>query len=126
MNQFMASERSFEARVIKARDKELKYQKLNYTIELCIDVLWNGIWNGSPIIVTLVTFWHHAVVRNIIPTPSTAFTSYDILDADFDAVLNEMKFALNALPETIISVLQVRRHRLLSELFDNVCPDPRA
>ncbi|KAJ7240591.1 multidrug resistance-associated ABC transporter [Mycena rebaudengoi] len=94
MLKFMAWERSFEARVIKVRDKELKYQKLNYTIE----VLWNGIWNGSPIIVTLVAFWHYAVVRNIILTPSTAFTSI--------IVFNEMKFALNALPETIISLLQ--------------------
>lgn len=29
----MAWERSFEARVIKVREKELKFQKLNYTIE---------------------------------------------------------------------------------------------
>jgi hypothetical protein len=29
----MAWERSFEARVLKIREKELKYQKLNYTIE---------------------------------------------------------------------------------------------
>ena len=38
--QFMAWERSFEARVHKIRERELKYQKLNYTIE----VLWNAIW----------------------------------------------------------------------------------
>jgi hypothetical protein len=30
----MAWERSFEARVLKIRAKELKYQKLNYTIEV--------------------------------------------------------------------------------------------
>jgi hypothetical protein len=30
----MAWERSFEARVLKVREKELKYQKLNYTIEV--------------------------------------------------------------------------------------------
>ena len=30
----MAWERSFEARVLKIRDRELKYQKLNYTIEV--------------------------------------------------------------------------------------------
>ena len=30
----MAWERSFEARVLKIREKELKYQKLNYTIEV--------------------------------------------------------------------------------------------
>ena len=32
----MAWERSFEARVLKIRDRELKYQKLNYTIEVGI------------------------------------------------------------------------------------------
>jgi hypothetical protein len=31
----MAWERSFEARVIKVREKELRFQKLNYTIEAC-------------------------------------------------------------------------------------------
>ena len=36
----MAWERSFEKRVLKIRERELKYQKLNYTIE----VLWNAIW----------------------------------------------------------------------------------
>jgi hypothetical protein len=30
----MAWERSFEKRVIKVREKELSYQKLNYTIEV--------------------------------------------------------------------------------------------
>ena len=32
----MAWERSFEKKILKIRDKELKYQKLNYSIE----VLW--------------------------------------------------------------------------------------
>ncbi|KAI0754233.1 multidrug resistance-associated ABC transporter [Daedaleopsis nitida] len=94
MLKFMAWERSFEARVHKIRERELKYQKLNYTIE----VLWNAIWNGSPILVTLVAFWHYAVVREQVLTPSIAFTSI--------SVFNEMKFALNALPETLINMLQ--------------------
>ena len=34
ITQFMAWERSFEKRVMKIRAKELKYQKLNYTIEV--------------------------------------------------------------------------------------------
>lgn len=34
MLKFMAWERNFEARVLKVREKELKYQKLNYTIEV--------------------------------------------------------------------------------------------
>ncbi|KAJ8693740.1 hypothetical protein PTI98_008710 [Pleurotus ostreatus] len=94
MLKFMAWERSFEARVLKIREKELKYQKLNYTIE----TLWNAIWNGSPILVTLVSFWHFAVYRQQILTPSIAFTSLSIF--------TEMRFALNALPETFINLLQ--------------------
>ncbi|KAG5650246.1 hypothetical protein H0H81_000167 [Sphagnurus paluster] len=94
MLKFMAWERNFEAKVLKVREKELKYQKLNYSIE----TLWNAIWNGSPILVTLVSFWHFAVVRQQVLTPSIAFTSI--------IVFNEMKFALNALPETFINLLQ--------------------
>ncbi|GJE85243.1 multidrug resistance-associated ABC transporter [Phanerochaete sordida] len=94
MLKFMAWERSFEARVLKIRDRELKYQKLNYSIE----TLWNAIWNGSPILVTLVAFWHFAVYRGQVLTPSIAFTCI--------SVFNEMKFALNALPETLINMLQ--------------------
>ncbi|KAG5641131.1 hypothetical protein DXG03_005945 [Asterophora parasitica] len=94
MLKFMAWERNFEAKVLKVREKELKYQKLNYSIE----TLWNAIWNGSPILVTLVSFWHYTVVRQELLTPSTAFTSI--------IVFNEMKFALNALPETFINLLQ--------------------
>ena len=53
----MAWERNFEKRVLKIREKELKYQKLNYTIEVCLvlfflcrfsdsdsQTLWNAIW----------------------------------------------------------------------------------
>ncbi|KAI0792249.1 multidrug resistance-associated ABC transporter [Abortiporus biennis] len=94
MLKFMAWERSFESRVHKIRDRELKYQNLNYTIE----IIWNAIWNASPILVTLVSFWHFSVYRGQVLTPSIAFTSI--------SVFNEMKFALNALPETLINSLQ--------------------
>ncbi|ESK87928.1 atp-binding cassette transporter [Moniliophthora roreri MCA 2997] len=94
MLKFMAWERSFESRVLKIRARELKYQKLNYTIETC----WNGIWNATPILVALVSFFHFTVIRGEELTPSIAFTSI--------AVFNELKFALNALPETLINVLQ--------------------
>ena len=67
----MAWERSFEKRVLAIRAKELKYQKLNYTIE----TLWNAIWAGSPILVTLAAFFHYAVIRGEVLTASVAFTS---------------------------------------------------
>ena len=34
MLKFMAWERNFEERVLKVRDRELKYQQLNYAIEV--------------------------------------------------------------------------------------------
>ncbi|KAK2461264.1 hypothetical protein APHAL10511_006791 [Amanita phalloides] len=94
MLKFMAWERSFEARVLRIREKELKHQKLNYTIE----ILWNVIWSSSPIVVTIVAFFHFTVIRHQSLTPSIAFTSI--------LVFTEMRYALNALPETFINILQ--------------------
>ncbi|KAI0312306.1 multidrug resistance-associated ABC transporter [Amylostereum chailletii] len=93
MLKFMAWERSFEKRVLKIREQELKYQQLNYAIE----TLWNAIWSGSPILVTLAAFFHYVVIRGEPLTPSIAFTS---------VFFNEMRFALNAVPETLINMLQ--------------------
>ncbi len=71
----MAWERNFEAKVLKIRAKELKYQRLNYTIEVrhfcsgfccfadipCVEqTLWNAIWFvkiASLTITTYETMW---------------------------------------------------------------------
>ncbi|OAX34300.1 multidrug resistance-associated ABC transporter [Rhizopogon vinicolor AM-OR11-026] len=98
MLKFMAWERSFEKRVMKVRERELKYQKLNYRIE----VVFSAIWEASPLVVTLVSFWHFAVWRQQTLTPSIAFTSVSLV-----LFFNEMRFAMNALPETFINLLQV-------------------
>ncbi|KAJ1311227.1 hypothetical protein OPQ81_009727 [Rhizoctonia solani] len=79
MLKFMAWERSFETRVLKIRERELMYQKRNYLIE----TLFNAIWN---------------IIRGQTLSPSIAFTSL--------TVFNEMRFALNTLPETFINILQ--------------------
>ncbi|KAJ7147016.1 multidrug resistance-associated ABC transporter [Mycena epipterygia] len=94
MVKFMAWERSFEARVMEIRARELKHQRLNYMIE----ALLLALWNMTPIIVTLVSFYHFAVVRGQRLTPSIAFTSI--------IVFNQLKFALSALPLMFISMLQ--------------------
>ncbi|KAJ7598811.1 multidrug resistance-associated ABC transporter [Mycena floridula] len=94
MLKFMAWERSFEARVLQVREKELKYQRLTYNIE----IVFNAVWQTTPVLVTLVAFWHFAVIRGQQLTPSIAFTSI--------IVFAELKFALNALPETFINMLQ--------------------
>jgi ABC-type multidrug transport system fused ATPase/permease subunit len=94
MLKFMAWERSFEKKAMKVRAKELRFQRMNYLIE----TVFSAIWEGSPLLVTLISFWHFAVWRNQTLSPSIAFTSI--------SVFNEMRFALNALPETFINMLQ--------------------
>ncbi|KAH6911448.1 ATP-binding cassette transporter [Coprinopsis sp. MPI-PUGE-AT-0042] len=94
MLKFMAWERSFEKKVLKIRGKELKYQGRRYKIE----IFWNFIFSGPPILVTLIAFWHYTIVRQQPLTPSIAFTSL--------IVFADLKFVMNALPEDIIKLLQ--------------------
>ncbi|KAL1738950.1 P-loop containing nucleoside triphosphate hydrolase protein, partial [Schizophyllum fasciatum] len=69
-----------------------------HTADLRGQTLWNAIYDASPILVTLLAFWHYTVIRGQPLRPSTAFTSIMVFD--------EMKFALNVLPETFINMLQ--------------------
>ncbi|CAE6535307.1 unnamed protein product [Rhizoctonia solani] len=94
MLKFMAWERSFETRVLKIRERELMHQKRNYLIE----VLYSMPFGTVIMLVTLVSFFHFAVIRGETLSPSIAFTSL--------TVFNEMRFALNTLPETFINILQ--------------------
>jgi ABC-type multidrug transport system fused ATPase/permease subunit len=94
MLKFMAWERPFETRVNKIRREELAWQRRNFQIEIAFDVLWAF----TPILVTIVSFVHYTVIRGEKLTPAVAFTSI--------AVFDELRFALNALPETFIQALQ--------------------
>ncbi|WWC73697.1 uncharacterized protein I206_107669 [Kwoniella pini CBS 10737] len=94
MLKFMAWERSFESRIQTIRKNELSWQARNYQIE----VAFNCIWALTPVLVTVVSFLHYTLVRGQRLTPSTAFTSV--------AVFAELRYALNALPETFIQALQ--------------------
>ncbi|KAF7331368.1 Multidrug resistance-associated ABC transporter protein [Mycena kentingensis (nom. inval.)] len=94
MLKFMAWERSFEARILKIRTAELKHQRLQYIIECFIQ----GFWNGIPVIITLVSFYHFAVVRGEALKPSIAFSSI--------IVFNELRLALGLLTDTFISIVQ--------------------
>ena len=74
----------------------------------------NALWACTPVVVTLVAFVHYVWWRQLPLTPSIAFTAI--------AVFGELRFALMALPETFVSVIQgfvslrriekVRRHVL--------------
>ena len=103
--------------------------------------------DGSPILVTIVSFWHFAVIRGQTLTPSIAFTSVSQLVSHGHGltslaptldprwvtvptflssilishlVFNEMKFALNALPETFINMLQVRKYKSRAHLTEQL------
>lgn len=94
MLKFMAWERPFEKRVSKIRRNELSWQARNFQIEVAFDILWAF----TPILVTVVSFIHYTLIRGETLTPAVAFTSI--------AVFDELRFALNALPETFIQALQ--------------------
>lgn len=91
---FMAYERPFEQRILKARDEELKQQRKIYMLE----VAFNFIWGASPVACVLVAFFVYTKVMKQDLTPSIAFTSL--------AVFNELRYAINVLPDTFISALQ--------------------
>ncbi|KAG8740134.1 hypothetical protein FRC10_004719 [Ceratobasidium sp. 414] len=103
MLKFMAWERNFENRALGLRTKELKYQKQSYLIQARQKILFNAFWDSTPdpllnSLMTLASFFHFAVVRQQSLTPSIAFTVL--------AVFNELRYAMNTLPETIINLLQ--------------------
>ena len=91
---FMAYEKPFEQRILRAREEEIRQQRFNYLLE----VAFNFIWNTSPIACVLVSFFVFTKVMHRDLTPSIAFTSL--------AVFNELRFAINVLPDTFISALQ--------------------
>ena len=111
MLKFMAWERSFEKRIEGIRQEELHWQARNYLIEVC----FNCIWALSPVVVTVVSFLHFTLVAKQELTPAIAFTSI--------AVFAELRYALNALPETFIEALQgfvscrrIEKYMTLSEI----------
>ncbi|KAF8962574.1 hypothetical protein BDZ97DRAFT_1920389 [Flammula alnicola] len=110
----MAWERSFEKRILKVRARELKYQKqifrfevgiafdlgdfIEITLKYDLRTLWNSLENSIPLLFGLGCFWHFAVVRREELTPTIAFTAIVIFD--------EIKYALNELPEFLVEALQ--------------------
>ena len=90
----MAWERSFERRIDSIRERELHWQARNYQIEVCFNV----IWAITPVLVTVVSFLHYTLVAGKTLTPALGFTAV--------SVFAELRYALNALPETFIDALQ--------------------
>ncbi|GAA5991895.1 hypothetical protein JCM10908_002259 [Rhodotorula pacifica] len=96
MIKFYAFERAFEQRILAARADELASLRHNYFLE----VSFQGIWTISPILCVLVSFWAYTspLLMGQTLTPSTAFAAL--------AVWNELRFALNVVPDILQSALQ--------------------
>ncbi|KAG2739125.1 hypothetical protein P692DRAFT_201873433 [Suillus brevipes Sb2] len=98
--------RSFEKRVMTIRERELKYQKLNYRIEvmfaaICFFLALRGL--ASADIVSLYRI--HICIYYLHGTQAKPGIVFN--EMRFAIVFNEMRFAINALPETFINLLQV-------------------
>ncbi|KAI8343122.1 P-loop containing nucleoside triphosphate hydrolase protein [Chlamydoabsidia padenii] len=98
---FFAWEKNWEERVMAARKVELKHLRTSYFAELG----FNFLWQGSPILVTVVSFWSFTKLEGNDLTAPIAFTAI--------TVFNELRFALNVLPEVMIeayqAIISVRR-----------------
>ncbi|KAF7728803.1 hypothetical protein EC973_005429, partial [Apophysomyces ossiformis] len=91
---FFAWESRWEKRILNARENELYLVRRSRVYE----VLLNFLWDSSPILVTVVSFWSYTKIAEQQLTASVAFTSI--------AIFNELQFALNTLPETVVEFVQ--------------------
>ncbi|KAI8979516.1 hypothetical protein BDF20DRAFT_906115 [Mycotypha africana] len=98
---FFAWENNWEKRIMEARKLELHHIGITYLSE----VLFTFLWQGSPILVTLISFWSFTKIEGRDLTAPIAFTAI--------TVFNELRFALNVLPECMIwgyqALISVRR-----------------
>ncbi|KAI8387430.1 P-loop containing nucleoside triphosphate hydrolase protein [Blakeslea trispora] len=91
---FFAWEKNWEKRIMEARSVELHHLGITYLS----GVMFSFIWQGSPILVTLVSFWSFTKLEGQQLTAPIAFTAI--------TVFNELRFALNVLPEVFIELTQ--------------------
>ncbi|GAA5817685.1 hypothetical protein MFLAVUS_011236 [Mucor flavus] len=91
---FFAWEPNWEKRVLEARNEELKHLKKTYVSE----VLFNFLWQGTPLLVTIVSFYSFTKIQGNQLTAPIAFTAI--------TVFTELRSALNTLPETFVDILQ--------------------
>ncbi|KAK4518579.1 uncharacterized protein ATC70_008798 [Mucor velutinosus] len=91
---FFAWEKKWEQRVMDARRVELHHLGVTYLS----GVLFSFLWQGSPSLVTLVSFYSFCKLEEKELTAPIAFTAI--------AVFNELRFAINALPEIFVDLFQ--------------------
>ncbi|CAG8566074.1 12436_t:CDS:2 [Acaulospora colombiana] len=94
MIKFFAWEKNWEKRVLDARRTELKQLRYNFIYLALLDLLWMA----SPIFVTIISFLYYTKIQGNQLTAAVAFTSI--------AIFNELRFALNVLPELFVDAVQ--------------------
>ncbi|CAG8607645.1 8847_t:CDS:2 [Dentiscutata erythropus] len=99
MIKFFAWENNWKNR---ARKIELNQLRNNFIYLSMFDLLWMA----TPILVTILSFFFFTKIQNNELTAAIAFTSL--------VIFNELRFALNALPETFMDGLQalISIHRI--------------
>ncbi|KAF0405290.1 P-loop containing nucleoside triphosphate hydrolase protein [Gigaspora margarita] len=102
MIKFFSWEKNWEEKVLKARNIELKQLRNNFIYMTIFDFLWTA----SPILVTIFSFFFFTKIQGNELTAAVAFTSI--------VIFNELRFALNILPEVFTEGLQalVSVHRI--------------
>lgn len=93
---FFAWERNWERRVMEAREDEVHQLAKKYLSQ----VLFSVVWEMSPVVVTLVSFWSFTKLEGHQLTAPIAFTSISVFE--------ELRFALNGIPELMVQLLQAR------------------
>ncbi|KAL7329109.1 hypothetical protein PS15p_207267 [Mucor circinelloides] len=91
---FFAWEKRWEQRVMEARQIELHHLSVTYLS----GVLFNFLWQGSPVMVTLISIYSFCKLEGKELTAPIAFTVI--------TVFNELRFALNTLPEVFVDLFQ--------------------
>ncbi|KAG0179991.1 hypothetical protein DFQ29_001398 [Apophysomyces sp. BC1021] len=91
---FFAWEDQWEKRINEAREAELNFVRLKCIYQLLLNVLWES----SPILVIVISFWSFTKIEGQQLTAAIGFTSI--------AIFNELQYALNSIPETVVQLLQ--------------------
>ncbi|KAF7731738.1 hypothetical protein EC973_008252 [Apophysomyces ossiformis] len=91
---FFAWETNWEKRIAEIRNIELRHLRTGYMCE----ALFEWLWQGTPILVSIASFSAFVKLQGEELSAPIAFTAI--------AVFNELRFALNALPEVFIEALK--------------------
>jgi ABC-type multidrug transport system fused ATPase/permease subunit len=104
---FFAWESKWEERVMKSRNEELRQLAITYIN----GVFFSVVWQGAPILVTLVSFYSFTKIEGKQLNTPIAFTAIN--------VFNDLRYALNIIPTSIIELIQARASLKRIERFLN-------